>query len=380
MVAPLTTIDIDLSAIADNLNSLRHAIPAGTRVYGVVKGDAYGLGHVEAAAALAAAGVDGLAAGAPDEALALARRHRNLPVIAYGTYPAEDALALAADGVRPTLFSLEMIAEFVGRCRSTAEVHVEVDCGFGRLGFLPEEAPEAFALLRSNALVRVRGLYTHLGNIEDSSSVQIQAERYRQALVAAQMAGFADLERMITSSRTALDFPDLCVDAINPGRLLYGLLEAPWSERVATRPAIAMLRSTLIQVKPIVPGRFLGYGQVDVSGLTRCAIAPLGFAGGLPRALDGAPALLRGKRTRVIGTASMEHLIVDASNIPDAAAGDELVLLGRQGAETISGREMAKATGLSELELLPRLARGFHRRYLRQAAGPETSKGYQDAG
>lgn len=375
MGPPLTTIDIDLSAIADNLAALRQAIPAGTRVYGVVKGDAYGLGHAEAGAALAAAGIDGLAAGNADEAAALARRHRNLPVIAYGTYRAEDALALAAEGVRPTLFSLEMIAAFAGRCRIAAEVHVEVDCGFGRLGLAPEEAPEAFALLRANPLVRLRGLYTHLGNIEDAGSVRMQAGRYRQALAAAHIAGFAELERMLNSSRTALDFPDLCTDAINPGRLLYGLLEAPWSGRVATRPAIATLRSAIIQVKPIVPGRFLGYGQVDVSGLSRCAIAPLGFAGGLPRALDGAPALLRGRRTRVIGTASMEHLIVDATNIPDAAAGDELILLGRQGAEAISGHEMARATGLSELELLPRLARGFHRRYLRQAAGPETSKG-----
>lgn len=361
----LTSLDIDLSAIADNLAAMRGAIPAGTRVYGVVKGDAYGLGHVEVAAALAAAGIDGLAAGDPDEAVLLARRHRDLPVLAYGTYTTEMALALAAETVRPTLYSVEMVAQFAARCAAPADIHIEIDCGFGRLGLQPEEVHAALMRLRDNPRIRVRGLYTHLGGIEDAASVRVQAERYRLALDAARDAGFDGLERMLVSSRSALDFPELCADAINPGRLLYGLLESPWSARIATRPAIAALRSRIIQVKPLRPGRFLGYGRMDVTGVTRCAIAPLGFAGGLPRALDGAPALLRGRRTRVLGPASMEHLVVDATNIPDAAADDELVLLGRQGGETISGAELARAAGLSELELLPRLARSFPRRYLK---------------
>jgi alanine racemase len=361
----LTTVDIDLTAIADNLAALRSAIPAGTKVYGVVKGDAYGIGHVEAAAALVAAGIDGLAAGHPDEALTLAGLHPCLPILAYGTYTADEALELARQRVRPTVFSLEMAARFAAGCSTPADIHVEVDCGFGRIGILPEEAGEAFGLLAGNRHIGVPGLYTHLGSIEDAAAVRIQAERYRQTLAAAEAAGFRGLERMVNSSRTALDFPELCADAINPGRMLYGLLEAPWSNRVATRPAIAALRSRIIQVKPVIAGRFLGYGQVDITGISRCAIAPLGFAGGLPRGFDGAPALLRGQRTRVIGTASMEHLIVDTTHIPDAAAGDELVLLGRQGEEAISGPEMARATGLSELEILPRLARGYPRRYLR---------------
>lgn len=360
----LTTVDIDLTAIADNLGALRETIPAGTRIYGVVKGDAYGIGHVEAGAALVAAGIDGLAAGHADEALTLARRHPELPILAYGTYTVAEALALAREGVRPTLFSLEMIAAFAAKCTSPADIHVEVDCGFGRLGFQPEEAEEAFALLRGNQHIRVRGLYTHLGSIEDAEAVQVQAERYTATFTTAQAAGFAQLERMVNSSRTALDHPELCIDAINPGRLLYGLLEAPWNQRIRVRPAISALRTRLIQVKPVIADRFLGYGQVDTSGISRCAIAPLGFAGGLPRGLAGAPALLRGRRTRVIGGASMEHLIVDTTDIPDAAAGDELVLLGRQGDEIITGAQLASATGLTELELLPRLARGFHRRYL----------------
>ncbi len=360
-------VDIDLSALADNLAALRASIPDGTKVYGVVKGDAYGIGAIEAGAALSAAGIDGMAAGDAEVAVTLARMHPAIPVLAYGTYMAREALALAESGVRPTLFSLDMIAQFVAGSRGEADVHIEVDCGFGRLGILPEEAERAFALLHGHPHVRLRGLYTHLGQIDDATSVHSQAELYRQTVALAEQAGFDGVERMINSSRTALDFPELCADAINPGRVLYGLLEAPWAGRIATRPAIAALRSRIIQVKPVRPGRFLGYGHVDITSITRCAIAPLGFAGGLPRGLDGAPALLRGRRTRVIGGASLEHLIIDVSDIPDAAAGDELVLLGRQGSEIITGAELAQATRLSELEVLPRLARGFPRRYLREA-------------
>ena len=363
----LASVDIDLDAIRHNIEVTRGLIGARTRLYGVVKGDAYGVGIMAAADTLAEAGVDGFAAGAVHEALAIRARWPRLPVLVYGTYDPGQIPRLARAGIAPTLFSPDCVRAAVA-CVEPMSVFVEVDCGFGRLGLLEQEVPDALKCLSSSKTIAVRGLYTHLGKVENSDAVAAQADRFARIASLVRSMGFAAVELMVASSRVLLDFPTLKLDAVNPGRLLYGLLEAPWRERVDIRPAFAAVRSRLIQIKDLAPGARLGYGDLDVDGrdVIRAGVAVIGFATGLPRTMAGAPVLVRGRRAKILGLASMEHLLIDLAGIPDAAVGDEVVLVGRQGGGTITGEELSRAVGLTELELLPRLGRALPRRYLRK--------------
>jgi alanine racemase len=360
------TITIDLGAIRHNVGVVRRLLGPRTHLYAVVKGDAYGTGIIEAAETLIGAGADALAVGDLREAFLVRRRFPVIPILIYGTYLPRDIADLARAGIWPTLFSPESVRAAL-QAGEPMSVFLEVDCGFGRLGFTETEVPEALEELSSRPVIQIKGLYTHLGAVEDSEAVSVQMARFRDAGAQARRSGHPDLELMVASSRVIIGYPDLALDAVNPGRLLYGLLEPPWRNLVDTQPAFMAVSTRLIQVKNLLPGRMLGYGgaAAESAGPLRAGVAVLGFAAGLPRTMAGAPVLIRGRRAAVLGLASMEHLLIDLSPVPDAAVGDEVILIGKQGAQEITGLEFSAAVGLTELEALPRLGRGLRRLFLR---------------
>lgn len=368
----LPVVEIDLGAIRHNLELVKTIMLPGTRVYGVVKGDAYGVGLIEAAGELLAAGVDALAAGGVGEALALRAHFPGAEVLIYGTYLPENIPFLIEKDLWPTLFSQECVENACMLDRDSV-VFLEVDCGFGRLGLLPGEVEAACAMLASAPKVHVRGLYTHLGAIDDEGAVAQQMAAFTETAAIAERQLGRPLEKMVASSRVLIDAPDLSMDAINPGRFLYGLLERPWRERVDARLVVQAVRSKLIQVKQVEAKNFFGYGgHATTTGLMRVGVAVIGFAGGLPRTASGMFVLIRGRKAPVIGLASMEHLLIDLGEIEGATTGDEVVVVGRQREAEITSLDFAKSVGLTELEALPRLMRGLPRRYLNSSKGHET--------
>ena len=367
-------VEIDLDALAHNTRLVRSLIGERTALYAVVKGDAYGIGVEAAVPVLLRAGADAFAAGDFDEAMLVRRLAPATPVLLYGSYLPAQMADIARHGIVLTVYShdcLEAVEGF-GQPDQPVTVSLKVDCGFGRLGLREDEIGPALRRLRGRPGVSVRGLYTHLGAIDDPEALAVQTERFATAKRDAEKAGFGELEYMLASSRVVIDRPDLVSNAINPGRLLYGLLEQPWRAKVPVRPVIRAVKSRLIQVKALEEGRRYGYGTA-AAGLapgTRVGIAAIGFASGVPRGLPGAEVLIAGRRAKVIGLASMEHLLVDVTSIR-AAVGDEVVLLGQQDAAEIDGEAYARMTGLTELEILPRLARGLRRCYVTAGSGPE---------
>ena len=360
------TITIDLDAIRHNVGVVRGLLSQQTRLYAVVKGDAYGTGIIEAAETIIGAGTDALAVGDLSEAFLVRRQFAEIPILIYGTYLPGDIADLARAGIWPTLFSPESVRAAI-QAGEPMSVFLEVDCGFGRLGFTETEVAGILDALSSHSNVHVKGLYTHLGAVEDAQSVEVQMARFREIGAMARRSGYADLELMVASSRVIIGYPDLTLDAVNPGRLLYGLLEPPWRDLVDVRPAFRAVSTRLIQVKNLLPGRMLGYGEAhaETARPLRAGVAVLGFAAGLPRTMAGAPILIRGRRASVLGLASMEHLLIDLSPVPDAAVGDEVILIGKQGMHEITGPEFSSAVGLTELEALPRLGRGLRRVFFR---------------
>ncbi len=358
-------IEIDLASLRHNAALIRKEIGNRSTLYAVVKGDAYGAGIPAVVNALKDSAVDAFAAGDFDEALEVRKHAPGATILLYGSYTPDQIQELSTFGIVLTVYSPECVAA-LARVERPLAVMIKVDCGFGRLGLRETEIDGVLRTIQGLPHIKLRGLYTHIGAGDAPVAVSIQAERFAVAQRSAEGLGLTGLEYMIASSRVLVGYPQLKSNAVNPGRFLYGLLEAPWRDRVAVRPVFRAVKSRLMQIKRLPEGRRYGYGPfVDkLPPDVRVGIAAIGFASELPRRMNGTPVLVRGRRASVIGLASMEHLLLDLTGIDDAAVGDEVVLIGQQGSETITGEAFSQALGMTELELVPRLGRGLRRHYL----------------
>ena len=359
----LAIADIDLSAVAANTAGMRRLIGSDVRFYGVCKGDAYGIGLERAAPVILEAGADALAVADPADVAALRAAGISAPVLLYPSTPPDIAGAVAALGAIVSLVDMESIAAFSNQA-TPVTAHAKIDCGFGRLGLTAEEWEPAFAAIRRSPGIRLIGLYTHLGHTDDNAEVDAQMQVFRRAVQAADAASFRNLELMAASSRVMIGYPHLKLNAVNPGRALYGWLEATWGSKFAAMPAVTSIATRVIQIKTLPVGTKPGYlDPAPLARPLRVAVLAAGFVNGLPRLAHGLPVLIRGREAPTVGTRSTEHTVVDVSEIPAAAVGDEAVLLGRQGEAEITAERMAAVSGVPLIELLPRVTRGMSRRY-----------------
>jgi alanine racemase len=356
-------IEIDLDAIRHNTRVARRLVGPTVKIFAVCKGDGYGLGAGILAKTAIGAGADAAACSAPEEARAIRAAGVTAPILLYASTSPTDAAAVAALGVIATIHDFSSLDAFANLPVPTT-VYVKLDCGFGRLGFIAEEWNEAFRRLAGSNNIRVAGLYCHLGCTDDRSKMEPQLARFRAAATAAAAMGLRNVDLMVASSRVMIGHADLNMTAVNPGRLICGMLEPPWDQMADIQPVFSAFKSRIIQVKTLAAGAAIAYGADAFTGEKRIAIAPVGFADGYPRLPAGGTALIRGQQVPILGPRSTEHTSFDVSRLPDAAVDDEVVLLGRQEEHTITGNDVAAATGVPLIELWPRIARLAQRVYL----------------
>jgi alanine racemase len=354
---------IDLDGLAHNVRIIRGLLRPTDRLYAVCKNNAYGCGAQETARTMLAAGADAFAVSDPEDAARIRAAGVTVPILLYASTCPDMAEAVADLGLIATVHDFDGL-DALSRLKRPVDVHVEVDCGYGRLGFTPAEWTMAFARLRDAVNLRVVGLYTHLAAVETATAVRKQGDLFQCAAAEATNAGLKNLELMVASSRVMLGYPELNLNAVNPGRMLYGMIEDPWQGRANLRPVIKAIKSRVLQVKTI-PASF----DVDdtchraAPGTLRTAVIAFGFKDGLPREPAGGTVLVRGQRARIIGMRATEHTVIEVTDIPGVCAGDEVVVVGAQGREVISGQEAALSYKMPMIELLPRMTLSTLRLY-----------------
>lgn len=344
-------IEIDSAAIRHNLRLVRR-LAGAARVYAVCKGGAYGIGAGLVARLAAEEGIDALACGDPDDARDIRAAGVDLPILLYGTTQAEDLAALAPLDVMVTVHDAATLAIALGH---DLAFQVELDSGLHRLGFGEDNIDVLLAAARDHPRARICGVYTHLTDLGIVAAVTTQTMRFDAMASRLAAAGWR-CERMVASSRVLLRWPSLSLEAVNPGRLVYGLLEEPWDRAVDCRPALAAVKARVIALQDVAMGGATDPLDVPVPSRRRIAVIPLGFSDGYPRLPDGGAALVRGQRVPILGQRHSEHTLLDVTAVADVALGDEVVLLGAQGRERIGMHELAAATGVPSIELVPRLA------------------------
>lgn len=357
-------IEIDLAALRANAQEMRRFVGDGVRFVAVVKSNGFGCGAAPSARALLDGGADALAVGNPADAKSIRDAGITAPVLLYASTLPESARDVAALGVTVTLHDPESARAFAA-LDQPVEAYLKVEVGLGRLGLTLEQLQASLDVIRRSPGLRVTGIYTHLSGPGDSARIAEQLQRFTRACEMAASAGLKDLVRMTAGSHAVLAHPETHLDAVNPGRCLFGLLEGEWAQKIAMRPVARRIVSRVLQVKSFSAGDTVGYlGGATLATARRLAVFPMGFGDGFNHLPPLGEALIGGRRAPLMTRRGIEHMVADVTELPEVGVGSEVVLLGRQGSDEVTPAELCRWVALPMLELLPRLARTLPRVYL----------------
>ncbi len=361
---------VDLDALGRNAERLARRV-APARPAAVVKADAYGHGAVRVALELERRGFALLAVALVEEGVELRRAGITAPVLVLGTTPPAQLPVVRRHRLLPTVSSRGQLAlwrEAAADPGAPQPIHLKVDTGMSRLGVPLEELGEALGELRASPGLRLAGFMSHLGDAEifDSPRNPAQEARFEAALGSLTAAERREAVVHLANSAAGLHRAATRYDLVRFGLALYGIDPA---EVDGDLEAVMSVAARISQLRTVPAGREAGYGsRWRAARTSRLATVPVGYADGYPwRLTNRARALLGGRRVAVAGAVSMDLTLLDVTGV-EAAAGDEVVLLGRQGGEVVSAVELAGLANTIPYEILTRFGQRLPRVYLRGGA------------
>ena len=352
-----TWAEIDLSASEYNIRRIREIVGPQVKVLAMIKAKAYGHGMRAIASAAEKAGAALLGFAALSEALSLTEA-RSLPKLVVGWTPGWLAEAAIANDIICTVFDLDAAQAFAHAAQQMgklAHVHVKVDTGMGRLGLLPEEAPEAIAAIAALPGLVLDGVFTHFAKADEADPTYTyhQFEKFKCILSEVEARGLQIPIKHVANSPTILRFPEMHLDMVRPGIILHGLDPSNDVPCPGDFRPVMTLKTMVAQVKTLPPGSRVSYGGTYItSGYERIAVLPIGYADGFRRGPNyWGEVLVRGQRAPVVGRVCMDQCMINVTHIDGVAQGDEVVLIGAQGHDRIRAEDVAVKLGTSNYEV-----------------------------
>ncbi|MBF6569351.1 MAG: alanine racemase [Candidatus Binataceae bacterium] len=362
--------EIDLSALKANYHALAALAPDSAMMV-VVKADAYGHGAPSVAGALAQEGCKHFGVATITEARELRAAGRRERIYLLGGFFPEAAPEIVDLELTPFVFDRSSIhtinaaAAAIGR--NHFPVHLKLDTGATRLGVTGAELEGAIAELRDARSLLLEGASTLLASAHDLASpvTDRQLAQFDAAISRLEAAGFAPNLTHVANSAALVLRRDTHRQLVRPGLAIYGLPPvAAVQERVALRPAMTF-KTRILQIKQVAAGTGVSYGHTFVTQRpTTIGVLAVGYADGYRRGLqNGGEVLIRGHRAPVIGAVCMDFTMVNLTEIPQARAGDEVVLWGESGGDQISVNEVARLAQTISYEMLCTVGRRVKRVY-----------------
>jgi alanine racemase len=342
-----TEARIDTEALVHNLREVRKAAPSA-RICAIVKADGYGHGASIAARAFLSAGADWLGVALVEEGLALRHLDIAAPILVLGGQYTDYGLLLQ-HRLTPLVYRAEMIDALAAAAKErgvTAEAHLKLDTGMGRIGVLPRDLPGLLEHARALPQVRLTGLCSHFANadLRDPAATARALELFREAQEAMRALGFPLQLSHLANSAAVLDLKPSHYDMVRPGLMLYGAAPAPKFAGMADlRPAMSWVTG-VSHLKWVPRGTPISYGHKWAAPRdSLIATLPVGYADGYRRSLTNkAQVLIAGRRVPQVGTVCMDMMMADVTELErEVSLGSEVVLLGQQGESRITAEEMA---------------------------------------
>jgi alanine racemase len=358
---PITWAEINLNAYAHNIRELRRVTRPTARLMAVVKANGYGHGSVEVSREALQNGAQYLGVARINEAIPLREAGLDVPILIFGYTPPDLAPFLIDYELTQTIYSLSTasaLSEQATRKGKKINVHLKVDSGMGRLGFLlaatndtPDDVMARNSIRAIEAITRlpgltVEGIFTHFATADsaDKSYADLQLDRFMDFLNRLQKEGLEPPVRHTANSGALIDMPNSHLDMVRPGIATYGLhpSEEVNKSRVDLWPVMSV-KSRVIHLKQVPPDFNISYGiTFQTKKQTTIATVPVGYADGFNRLLSSrGHMLVHGQRVPIVGRVCMDLTMLDVGDVSGVALEDEVVVFGEQGDEAVTADEIA---------------------------------------
>ncbi len=363
---------INLDNIYTNMKELSDNTAEGTQMVAVIKTDGYGFGAVPVAKTIDEL-VSAYAVATIDEALNLRRHNITKPIYILGFIYEHRVRDAILNDVRMSVFSYEM-AELISKTATelgkTAYIHIKVDTGMSRIGFMVnDQSVEMVKKISNLSNIEIEGIFTHFASSDsaDKTMANGQLEKFTGFVRCLSEKG-VDIKLVhCSNSAGIIDMPAANMTEVRAGIALYGMYPSDEVNKkaVALRPALE-LKSHVIFVKTLPAGIGISYGSTYVTDReTKVATIPIGYGDGYPRNLSNKGyVLIKGKKCPILGRVCMDQFMVDVSGL-DVKEGEVVTLIGKDGEENISVEELAELAGTFNYEFVCDLGKRIPRVYYR---------------
>ena len=341
-------IEIDLARLRNNLRLIHRDLPKNVRLLAVVKDEAYGHGALDVARVAVEEGAWGFGLSTLEEAMSLRDAGIKAPLLLLGErQEAELEWCVAHDltvcvNESHTVRALAKIAANFGK---QIPVHLKIHTGMSRYGVRWDEALPLIEKILTEKSLSLEGVMTHFSQSDetDKTFANLQFSRFNEVLHALDDKKISVKLRHTCNSGGFLDLPHAHLDMVRVGILIYGVFPSQVCRKISGIEPVMSVKAKIAAIQKLKPGEVVGYGmRYTATGERRIAILPIGYGDGFPRVRNEGSALIRGKRAPIIGGIAMDALMVDITDIPEAQMWDEAVIMGRQGNEEITVRDIAK--------------------------------------
>jgi alanine racemase len=341
-------VEIDLAALRRNLQLIRRDLPASVRLLAVVKDEAYGHGALDVARIALEEGAAFLGVSTLEEAMTLRDAGVKAPLLLLGERQESELpwcvaydLTVCVNEVT-TVHKLARVAAGFNKC---VPVHVKINTGMGRYGVRWDEAQPLLELIAAEPSLHLEGLLTHYAQSDetDKTFALLQTANFDAVVAGARARGIQASLQHLCNSGGFLDLPQAHRDMVRVGILMFGIFPSLVCRRLAGIEPVMSVKARVAALQHLKPGEHVGYGmRYTAPSPRRIAVLPIGYGDGFPRVRNEGCALIHGQRAPLVGGIAMDALMVDVTDIPAAQMWDEAVLMGRQGQDEITARDLAK--------------------------------------
>ncbi len=365
-------VEVDLDCFTRNWEEMKRLVKPGVKIMQVLKADAYGHGAIEIANVALQNGAACLGVANADEAVQLRVGGVDAEIIILSpSFPAEIG-EIIKYSLAPSISDESFVWQLQKRGQAAGiriPVHLEIDSGIGRAGISADQALAVIRKINNMPNIFLEGIFTHLAISETSDEYNLwQWRNFNQLLNLLSREGINIPIRHMANSGAMINYPEFQLDMVRPGLMSYGIFPTADSVgRISLKPVMTF-KTRILLIKEFTAGSSIGYGRSYITTKTsRIATIPVGYGDGYGFVLSNqAEVLVMGRRVPVVGRVSMDLCTIDVTDLPDCAAGAEVVLLGRQGEEYISAREIAEKVGSISYEVLCALGKRAPRIFLKQ--------------
>lgn len=369
-----TYVEVNLDNLAHNYTEIRRIVRKETEIMPVIKANGYGHGAIELAKLYTTLGVNRLAVSLLNEAIELRRAGIDKPILILNFTPDYQMIEVAANDLTQAIYRYEdavALSEAAKEMDKKLKIHIKLDTGMSRIGFLSsEDSLDNILKISQLPNLEIEGIFTHFAKSDeaDKSFTRLQFDRFMRMVEALENKGLVIPLKHISNSSAIIDLPEYNLDIVRPGIILYGYYPSDEvkKERIDIKPAMT-LRTVISNIKTLPAETGISYNHVYTTPAeARIATVPIGYADGYPRTLTGkGQVFVAGRRVTIEPRICMDQMMFDATGLGDVKVGDEVIYFGYGDKDWPSVDEVAKTFGTINYEIICMMGRRLPRVYIK---------------